>query len=274
MTTSTLNGVVTLSGSSNSGELMASGFLKSTTMRLSMTAVFTALVFVATTVFSVYVPQTRGFFNIGETMVFTTALLFGPFIGAFAGGVGSMLADIFLGYWYYSPATLIIKACEGGLVGFLARKRLRIVSKAQWEEFTFRSGLVIGILLASIGSIYYSGSIEFYLGIPPAQSPSFILFVPREIWYVLGVIVLILFAMAGFIFEPEFGWLTFTVLLGGLTMVTGYFLYQQFFIGPLFNISVIAVAELPINIGQMLVGLIVSIPVVRTVWRSFPSLKA
>jgi len=207
-------------------------------------------------------------------MVFTTALLLGPFVGAFAGGVGSMLADLFLGYWYYAPATLIIKACEGGFVGFLARKRLRLVSKAQWEEFTFRSGLVIGILLASIGSIYYSSSIELYWGIPPVQNPSLILFVPKEFWYASGALVLILFATAGFIFEPEFGWLTFTVLLGGLTMVAGYFIYQQFFIGPLFGIPVIAVAEIPINISQMLVGLVVSIPIVRTVWRSIPSIKA
>lgn len=207
-------------------------------------------------------------------MVFTTALLLGPSIGAFAGGVGSALADIFLGYWYYAPATLIIKACEGGVVGLLARKRLGFVSKAQWEEFTFRCGLVIGILLASVGSIYYSGSIELYLGFPPSLSPSLILFISREFWYTLGALALILFAVAGIVFEPEFGWLTFTVLLGGLTMVTGYFVYQLFFIGPLFNISVIAVAEIPINIGQMLVGLVVSIPIVRTIWRSFPSLKA
>jgi len=252
---------------------MAQAFLKSTTMRVSMTGVFTALVFVATSVFCVYVPQTRGFFNIGETMVFTTALLLGPFTGAFAGGVGSMLADIFLGYWYYAPATLIIKACEGGLVGLLSRKRLAYVSKAQWEEFTFRSGSVIGILLASIGSIYYSGLIELYLGFPPAQSPSLTLFVSQWFWYALGASVLILFAIIGFAFEPEFGWLTFTVLLGGLTMVTGYFVYQQFFIGPLFNIPVIAVAEIPINISQMLIGMIVSIPIVRTIWRSFPALK-
>jgi hypothetical protein len=57
-------------------------------------------------------------------------------------------------------------------------------------------------------------------------------------------------------------------------MVAGYFLYQQFFIAPLFGIPVIAVAEIPINIGQMLVGLVVSIPIVRTIWRSMPSLKA
>jgi len=246
---------------------------KSKTMRLSMTALSTALVFVATTVFSVYVPQTRGFFNIGETMVFTTALLLGPFIGAFAGGVGSMLADIALGYWYYAPATLVIKACEGCIVGFISRKRLGHISKAGWEEFTFRSGLVLGILVGSIGSIYYAGVIELSLGFPPTVT-SLTLLVPMEIWYILGALILVLFALAGFAFEPEFGWLTFSILLGGLTMVTGYFLYQQFLIGPLFNIPVIAVAEIPINISQMLVGLGVSIPIVRTVWRSLPSLRA
>jgi len=255
------------------GELMAQTQIKSKTMRLSMAAVFTALVFVATTVFSVYVPQTRGFFNIGETMVFTTALLCGPLIGAFAGGVGSMLADIALGYWYYAPATLIIKACEGGLVGLLSKQRLGNISKTGWQEFTFRSGLILGILVGSIGSIYYAGSIELYLGFPPSSSPSMVLLLPPEIWYIAGALILVLFALAGFSLEPEFGWLTFTILLGGLTMVTGYFLYQQFFIGPLFNIPVIAVAEIPINISQMLVGLVVSIPIVRTVWRSLPSLK-
>ena len=248
--------------------------IKSNTVQLSLAAVFTALVFVATTVFSVYVPQTRGFFNIGEVMVFTTALLLGPTIGAFAGGVGSMLADVFLGYPHYAPATLIIKACEGGIVSLLARRKLAKLTRSQWRIFTLIIGLIIGVLLAGIGSIYYSGQVELYLGFPPASTPSLTLEVPKEIWCVLGTVVLLALAFSGFAFEPESGWLTFSVLTGGLIMVAGYFLYQQFLIGPLFGITVIAVAEIPINIGQMLVGLIVSIPIVRTIWRSMPSLRA
>src|SRR4030067_1377032 len=96
-----------------------------TSTRLAITAIFTALVTAATMVFSINVPQTRGFFNIGETMVYTSAFLFGPFVGSFSGGVGSMLADILLGYPHYAPATLVIKACEGSVVGVLARKRLK-----------------------------------------------------------------------------------------------------------------------------------------------------
>jgi len=242
-------------------------------IRLAITAVFTALVAAATMVFSIYVPQTEGFFNIGETMVYTSAFLFGPLVGAFSGGVGSALADLLLGYWYYAPATLIIKACEGGVVGVLARRKIKFSSKAQWKVFTFAVGLVAGILLGSIGSLYYSGSVELYLGIPPPQSPTLAFFVPEMLWYALGALVLLLITLMGFVFEPDFGWLVFSALVGGSVMVAGYFIYQQFFIGPLFNISVIAPAEIPINISQMVVGLVVSIPIVRTIRRSLPSLK-
>lgn len=246
---------------------MSQQFLNSKPIKLAISAIFTSLVFAVTIVFSSYVPQTTGFFNIGETMVYTTAILFGPFVGAFAGGIGSMFADLFLGYPHFAPATLIIKGCEGGIVGILSRKKLRLSSKLQWKIFTFISGLVAGVLLGGIGSIYYSGSMELYLGIPPPQNPNLILFVPPEFWYVLGALVILLTSLMGFIFDPEFGWLVLTIIVGGLVMVAGYFLYEQFFLG------VAAIAEIPINIGQMIVGLIVSIPIVRAVWRSLPSIR-
>jgi len=236
------------------------------TVHLAITAVFTPLVCVATMVFSIYVPHTRGFFNIGETMVYTTALLFGPLVGSFAGGVGSMFADIFLGYPEFAPATLIIKACEGGIVGVLGHKKLGFGSKLRWKAFTFAAGLTAGVLLGSIGSIYYSGTVELSLGIPPPENPTLI-FIPPEFWYSLGALVLFLITLMGFVFEPEFGWLILVIFVGGLEMVIGYFLYEQFFMG------VAAIAEIPVNIGQMTVGLIVSIPVVRAVWRALPSLK-
>lgn len=242
------------------------------TIRLAITAVFTSLVAVATMVFSIYVPTTKGFFNIGETMVYITALLFGPLIGSFAGGVGSMVADILLGYPHYAPATLVIKACEGGIVGFLGRKRLKFSSKLQWKAFTFAVGLVAGVLLGYVGSLYYSSTVELYLGIPAPENPTLI-FIPPEFWYSLGVLSILLVTLMGFVFEPEFGWLILATLVGGLEMVIGYFIYQQFFLWPLFSVEAIAIAEIPINIGQMTIGLIVSIPVVRAVLRALPSLK-
>lgn len=226
-------------------------------------------------VFSIYVPATRGFFNIGETMVYTTALLFGPAIGAFAGGVGSMTADILLGYLHYAPATLFIKACEGWIVGVLNRRRPKFSSPFKWKLFTFVFGLIAGGLLGTIGSLYYSGSMELYLGKPYELGGSPILiYVPPEFWYFLGVLVVLLISLMGLVFEPKFGWILLTVIVGGLEMITGYFLYQQFLLPILFPaFQVIAIAEIPINFGQMIVGLIVSIPAVRAVWRALPSLK-
>jgi len=243
------------------------------TVQLAITAVFTSLVCVATMVFSIYVPHTQGFFNIGETMVYVTALLFGPLIGSFAGGVGSAAADIFLGYRHYAPATLIVKACEGAIVGILGRRRLNFSSRLQWKAFTFVAGLIAGVLLGVIGSLYYSGTVWLFLGIPPPGDPNVILVIPPEFWFLLGALVVFLISLMGFIFEPEFGWLILATLIGGIEMVVGYFIYQQFFLWPLFGIQAVAIAEIPINIGQMTVGLIVAIPVVRAVWRALPSLK-
>jgi hypothetical protein len=121
--------------------------------------------------------------------------------------------------------------------------------------------------LAIVGSIYYSGVVELSIGIPQPQVPNLILTVPPEFWYGLGALVSFLVALMGFVFDPEIGWLILTIIIGGLIMVTGYFLYEQFFLG------VGALVEVPSNIGQMTVGLIVTVPLVRAVRRYLPSLR-
>lgn len=231
-------------------------------LTIAATAVFTPLVCIATMIFSIYVPHTRGYFNVGEVMVYISALLFGPFVGAFAGGVGSALADALNPqYIQYCPATLVIKGCEGAIVGFLTRKALKIRSKNQWVLFTLLMGILLGFLLGFIGSKYYSGSVGIYLGLPPPENPTSTINIPTEFWYTLGGIAAFLVILMGFALEPEFGWVIMSIFIGGLVMVTGYFLYEQLILG------VLAIAEIPINIGQMLIGLIVSVPVYRAVKR-------
>jgi len=241
--------------------------MENASTRLALTAIFTALVCVSTAIFSIYVPQTRGFFNIGETMVYVTALLFGPYVGAFAGGVGSMFADLILGYFHYAPATLIAKACEGGIVGFLSKKIPRFASEKNWKVLTLSVGVVVAALLVLIGASYYSGSVELYFGIPQPEAPTSTILVPAEFWYSLGAAAVLLMTVTGFTFDPELGWTVISIIAGGVVMVSGYYLYEQFFLG------VFALSEVPVNIGQMTVGLIVSVPVVRAVWRYLPSLR-
>jgi uncharacterized membrane protein len=238
---------------------------------VAVTAVFTAFVCVATMIFSIYVPSTEGFFNIGESMVFLSALLFGPLVGAFAGGVGSMLADLLLGYWYYAPATLVIKACEGYVVGMLNRNNPKHRSKSIWKTSTLLLGIAAGDLLATIGIIRFSGQSEITLGFT-FGSISYSFLLPSEFWLVLGVAVASAIAAVGFLAEPEFGWTVLSVIAGGLVMVLGYFVYQMFFIGWLFGIQAVALAEIPVNIGQMTVGAIVALPAAKVIWRAFPHL--
>jgi uncharacterized membrane protein len=235
---------------------------------LAITAVFTALVCAATMVFSIYVPATHGFFNIGESMVFLSALLFGPFVGAFAGGVGSMLADLLLGYPHYAPATLIVKACEGAVVGLLNRRNPKLSSKIAWRTITAILGIAIGCLLSYVGSVYYSGSAELTLSLNIISVN-----IPTAFWLTLGSATALVIIASGLLMEPEFGWLIFSVVSGGLCMVTGYFLYEWLLIYPLFGIEAVALAEVPINIGQMVIGAIVALPISKAIWRVFPQLR-
>jgi uncharacterized membrane protein len=82
----------------------------------------TAVVFVITRAFVVPIPQTKGFFNLGEAGIYAAGLLFGPLAGAVSGGLGSALADLSLGYTQYAPFTLVIKGLEGAVVGLIAAR--------------------------------------------------------------------------------------------------------------------------------------------------------
>jgi uncharacterized membrane protein len=174
------------------------GFL-SAPLKLALAAIFAALVFVVTSqIPPIAIPATSGYFNFGETVIYIAALLFGPFTGALAGGAGSALADLYLGYAYYAPGTLVIKGVEGAIVGFLNTKlRKRI------------SNLTACAVISTV--------------------------------------------------------------IGGFEMVTGYFLYQQLALG--FSLGA-ALVEVPFNLVQMTVGLVVAIPVMHAVLRVFPQLKS
>ena len=83
---------------------------------LVLSAVFSALIFVATAIFPV--PLGNGYANFGDTLISLCAFFVGPVWGFFAAGLGSALADIFLGFGIYAPATFIIKGLMA-LVFFL-----------------------------------------------------------------------------------------------------------------------------------------------------------
>jgi uncharacterized membrane protein len=166
-------------------------------LTIAASAVFASLVFVATYLFAIYIPTTGGYFNLGETIIYIAALIFGPLSGSLAGGVGAMIADIMLGYAPFAPGTLTIKGFEGLIVGFLYMKL---------QKYTTNRDLSATIAIA----------------------------------------------------------------VGGLEMVAGYFLYEQIVLGYPFAAALV---EVPANIVQMTIGLIIAVPVVHAIQRIFPQLK-
>ncbi|MDA4127343.1 MAG: ECF transporter S component [Thaumarchaeota archaeon] len=239
---------------------------------LASAAIFTAFVAAATSVFTIYIPATTGYFNVGEIMVYTCALLMGPYVGAFAGGVGSMISDLSLGAPYFAPGTLVIKGIEGFIVGYLGTRTFPKVTRSGWRGITLGFGLVFCLALAYIGSEFLSGDFMITLGgawnIP---SYAFDLQVPLLFWPVLGTVAFVIIAFVATRIEVKSGQSVMSVLVGGSEMVAGYYLYESLILTLIAPASVVATlapaAEVPFNVAQALIGLLVAVPLVRSIKR-------
>jgi len=230
---------------------------------LSITALFIAIVCVATLVLKIDIPATGGYFNVGDSMIYIAALLFGPVVGGIAGGIGPSLADVIVGAPEFAPGTLVIKGFEGLIVGYLSDKlgsKAELIAK--WKAFA----VVVGVGMGAI--TYYLGS-TYYIGIFGNA------FSENLFWAVIAVLLGVFIIYVGVRREPRISWQVISVLCGGVEMIVGYYLYETFVL-PLIvpGWQIIAIVEVPFNIGQAVIGLIIALPIVRAVSRALPSLKA
>lgn len=88
--------------------------------RLTIAALGAALVCICTRVFQFPIPL--GYAHLGNCMILLFAVYFDPWIGAFAGGVGSALADL-LSFPEWAFPTLLIKSLMGLAAAVIAKKR-------------------------------------------------------------------------------------------------------------------------------------------------------
>jgi len=220
-------------------------------------AFYTGLVTVATLIFTIFVPATRGYFNVGESAVYAVALLAGARAGAFAGGVGSMIADVVLGYYIFAPATLIVKGAEGGLLGLLSSRQPSL-SQRSWRALSAAIAVGIAAAVYAVGSAFYVGESELTVGLPLIGQVTLLLSISAYVWAAAGIatgaLILALAALRG----PEVGWTVLCTIISGAVMVTGYFLYEQLILG------YAAAAEVPFNVGQVLIGIAIALPAYRS----------
>lgn len=82
---------------------------KKTDIRLMcITAVFIALTCTATMIIRIPIPL--GYAQFGDCVILLATFLFGPFVGAVSGGVGSAMADFLGGYPIWCFPTFLIKS--------------------------------------------------------------------------------------------------------------------------------------------------------------------
>lgn len=111
--------------------------------RFGIIIAFSVLAFVSTTVIRIPIPATGGYFNLGDTFVMLSGLLYGPFVGFFVGLIGPTLSDA-IGFPSFILATATVKSLEGYLVGIISKNTKQNIMKVIL-------GLISGIIVIVAG---------------------------------------------------------------------------------------------------------------------------
>jgi uncharacterized membrane protein len=226
--------------------------------KLTKISIFTALVFVATVIIRVPIAATGGYFNFGDSVIYVAALLFGPLVGGLAGGIGASIADIIGGYLIFAPGTFIIKLFEGIITGYAGYKiRANTQAVTLWRALSVVFGVGLGTATYYIGTNYMAVFGNALLD--------------QVVWAAVALFLGVFIILLSFMPQTQTSWQTTSIILGGATMVAGYFLYENLLAVLFPGLGIFAIGEIPANIGQMLVGMTIALPVLRAVQTVLPS---
>jgi uncharacterized membrane protein len=127
-------------------------------IQLVVAALMAAMTCVTTIIIAVPSPA-GGFIHPGDGFVILSGIILGPFFGGLAAGIGSMLADIILGFTSYAAATLIIKALSA-IIGVFV---FRLVHKNR--NHTILPVLLAGLFASTTVTLGYFIFESFLLGL-------------------------------------------------------------------------------------------------------------
>jgi uncharacterized membrane protein len=94
--------------------------MKLTIRQMTLAALLGALTFILTAF--VHIPLSIGYFNLGDIIIIFSAIFVHPIFGAFVGAIGASLADLYGGYFFFIPFTIVAKALEALVAGYLFNK--------------------------------------------------------------------------------------------------------------------------------------------------------
>jgi uncharacterized membrane protein len=101
--------------------------MKNNVLKIAYGGILSAVIMLATWAITVPIPNTAGYINLGDGVIFGISVILGPF-AAICAALGSALADLAYAAPIYMPATFVIK----GLMGLLAGITLKKYPKLPW----------------------------------------------------------------------------------------------------------------------------------------------
>ena len=128
---------------------------KMTALRIALIAVLTAVVVVFTLMVRVPTPI-RGYISLCDVVITFAALLFGPWVGAIAGGLGTGIADLIGGYAQWAPLSFVIHGLQGLLIALVARSGMKSGVPGDAKLPMMIIGGVIGMIVMT-GGYYLAG---------------------------------------------------------------------------------------------------------------------
>lgn len=124
------------------------------TRQLTLTAMMTAFIFVATFVPKIPIPL--GYAHLGDAAIFLTVMFCGRRVGILSGVIGSALADFLSGFPIWIVPTILIKAAEAEIFWRLREKNfllgLILASLAMTAGYTLVGAFLYDSLSAGIAS--------------------------------------------------------------------------------------------------------------------------
>lgn len=235
----------------------------STTQKMIMTGLMTALITIATMVIAVPIPFTNGYVHLGDSMIFLAVLILGWKYGAFAAGVGSALADLFLGYVHWVPWTFCIKGIMALVMGFIILKCMNskrniviacIATAGVWVIFNIGVHFIVNYEAAHNAAALFEEAGANNV----TELGSFINSVQNKLMVVALLIPVLLIIISFFIKKKEHIIIPIYQILGmttgGLFMVFGYYIAG----GVLYGNYAVAAFSIPANMIQFIAGFFIA----------------
>lgn len=237
------------------------------TKKMVYTALMTSLVFISTYAIQVPVPFTSGYIHPGDSMVFLSGLLLGPFFGAFAAGVGSAFADLLGGYTLWVIPTLIIKSLMGCVVGIISlhaqsklRNKLATTFGGVWILFTAISFLLIN--RSTEGSPLFNTTLT---GLSEESGMNMatgelIQLLSKTSNYLIFILIGVPIILAFLVYIQKIQkktlpiYISISYIMAGLLMVFGYYIAY----GLIVNNFMVPIFSIPSNMLQFIGGFIIA----------------